>query len=122
MTQAQAQQRPTHDLPLWLTGLVLLLCVSGGTWLIMKLLKDQPSRHVEIPLDKLNGSAHAASLPRAPGGGSGSGRTGSWRGGQGGPGGGNNFRNGRPTFAPPINELIQSSGRNSWRLRSTTAN
>jgi hypothetical protein len=43
----------TRDIPVWLTGLILILCVGGGSYLVWQSLRDQPPQVVEIPPDKL---------------------------------------------------------------------
>jgi Spy/CpxP family protein refolding chaperone len=48
----ESTQSKTRDIPIWLTGMVLLLCIGGGGWLIMWYMRDNPNRVVEIPEDK----------------------------------------------------------------------
>ncbi|MDB5320731.1 MAG: hypothetical protein JWN40_2362 [Phycisphaerales bacterium] len=48
----ESTESKTRDIPIWLTGLVLLLCIGGGGWLIMWYMRDNPNRVVEIPEDK----------------------------------------------------------------------
>jgi hypothetical protein len=48
----ESKESKTRDIPIWLTGMVLLLCIGGGGWLIMWYMRDNPNRVVEIPEDK----------------------------------------------------------------------
>jgi len=56
----ESTESKTRDIPIWLTGLVLLLCIGGGGWLIMWYLRDNPNRVVELPDDKTANYATAS--------------------------------------------------------------
>jgi len=47
-----SKESKTRDIPIWLTGMVLLLCIGGGGWLILWYMRDNPNRVVDIPEDK----------------------------------------------------------------------
>jgi len=52
-TMIESTESKTRDIPIWLTGMVLLLCIGGGGWLIMWYMRgDNPNRVVEIPEEK----------------------------------------------------------------------
>src|SRR5258706_2042466 len=94
----ESTQSKTRDIPIWLTGLVLLLCIGGGGWLIMWYMRDNPNHVVEIPEDKTANYA--------------AGGKGAWRNASGGNQGG--------TRLPKINpdaDGIQASGRSSFRAK-----
>jgi len=42
----------TRDIPLWLTALVVLLCIGGGAWLVKWYMQATPRQVVVIPEDK----------------------------------------------------------------------
>jgi hypothetical protein len=44
-------EEKTRDIPVWLTGIVLILCVLGGGWLIRWYSRDQGTQTVEVPLE-----------------------------------------------------------------------
>jgi len=75
----ELKESKTRDIPLWLTALVILLCIGGGAWLVKWYMKEQPRQVVTIPDDKV--------VP--------TGNRGTWRGQTGGNnnnGGNNGFR------------------------------
>jgi hypothetical protein len=41
----------TRDIPIWLTGVVLILCVVGGAWLVRWYTRDPGTQAVEVPLE-----------------------------------------------------------------------
>lgn len=47
------KESKTRDIPLWLTALVILLCIGGGAWLVKWYMQAQPRQVVEIPDDKV---------------------------------------------------------------------
>jgi hypothetical protein len=48
----ESKQSKTRDIPVWFTGLVLLLCIGGGGWLITWYMRDTSHQVVDIPEDK----------------------------------------------------------------------
>ena len=44
-------EEKTRDIPVWLTGIVLILCVLGGGWLIRWYTRDGGAQTVEVPLE-----------------------------------------------------------------------
>jgi hypothetical protein len=99
----QTIQPKTRDIPVWLTGIVLLLCIGGGGWLIKWYLQDKGSV-VQIPDDKVVANVN------------GNGR-GAWRGQLAG------MNNGFRQDARNRNaDGVHPSGRNSFRAKigSTT--
>lgn len=49
----ETQDNNTRDIPVWLTGLVLILCVSGGSYMVWWYLRDSPKQVATIPQDQL---------------------------------------------------------------------
>jgi hypothetical protein len=100
-TMTESKESKTRDIPIWLTGMVLLLCIGGGGWLILWYMRDNPNRVVEIPEDK--------SVNYATGNGGGGGR-GIFRtqGGQAGP---------RLPRINPNADGIQASSSTSYRAK-----
>jgi hypothetical protein len=94
------KESKTRDIPIWLTGMVLLMCIGGGGWLIMWYMRDDPNRVVEIPEDK------TANYATANGGG---GRA--WRTQGTGAQGGTRIR------VNPDADGIQASSKNSYRAK-----
>lgn len=93
----QTIQPRTRDIPVWLTGIVLLLCIGGGGWLIKWYLQDKGSV-VEIPDDKV--------MPSANGG------RGGWRGQLAG------MNGSRPIDMRNRNaDGVHPAGRNSFRAK-----
>src|SRR3954469_10672040 len=70
MIEVQSKQR---DIPIWLTGIVLILCIVGGGWLVRWYSRDAGAQAVEVPLENpATVAANAkfrAALPAAGGGG-----------------------------------------------------
>jgi hypothetical protein len=48
----ESKESKTRDIPVWFTGLVLLLCIGGGGWLITWYMRDTSHQVVDIPEDK----------------------------------------------------------------------
>jgi hypothetical protein len=68
--QAQSQPQQVRDIPVWLTAIILLLCIGGGGWLIRWYLqKDKPGQTVTLADDKL--PANVKAWKNAQGGGPG---------------------------------------------------
>jgi hypothetical protein len=44
-------QPKTRDIPIWLTGIVLVLCIVGGGWLVRWYTRDAGKQTVEVPLE-----------------------------------------------------------------------
>ena len=65
----------TRDIPVWLTGVVLVLCVAGGVWMVRWYTRQEAKQTVEVPLeDPATAAASAAfrstiAAPGAPGAG-----------------------------------------------------
>jgi hypothetical protein len=53
-------QPKTRDIPVWLTGLVLILCVIGGGWLVRWYTRDGGAQTVDVPLESPAAAAAAA--------------------------------------------------------------
>jgi hypothetical protein len=53
----ETQEAKTRDIPIWLTALVMLLCIGGGAWLIRWYMKDHGSQVVDVPLDHAQAAA-----------------------------------------------------------------
>lgn len=49
----ETQESKTRDIPIWLTGLVLILCIGGGSYMVWWFLRDQPKQVATIPQDQL---------------------------------------------------------------------
>jgi len=96
----ESKESKTRDIPIWLTGMVLLLCIGGGGWLILWYLRDNPNRVVDIPQEK------AASYATGGGGGGKAFRTGGA--GQTGP---------RLPRINPNADGIQASSATSYRAK-----
>jgi hypothetical protein len=47
----ETQESNTRDIPVWLTGLVLILCIGGGSYMVWSFLRDQPRQVATIPED-----------------------------------------------------------------------
>jgi len=58
----------TRDIPVWLTGVVLILCVAGGIWLVRWYSHDTGRRTVEVPLEDPATVAAAAKFRNPPNG------------------------------------------------------
>jgi hypothetical protein len=56
----------TRDIPVWLTGVVLILCVAGGIWLVRWYSHDTGRRTVEVPLEDPATVAAAAKFRNLP--------------------------------------------------------
>jgi hypothetical protein len=98
MTEIAAPKPKTRDIPVWLTGIVLLLCIGGGGWLIKWYLQDKGSV-VEIPDDEV--------VPNNTSGG-----RGAWRGQLAG------MNVPRPDTRNRNADGIHPSGRNSFRAKT----
>jgi hypothetical protein len=48
----ETKESKTRDIPLWLTALVILLCIGGGAWLVKWYVQATPRQVVAIPEDK----------------------------------------------------------------------
>jgi hypothetical protein len=93
----------TRDIPVWLTGIVLLACIGGGGWLIKSYVEDRPRATIEVAVDDGSANARAKSFRGALAGGG----PGSWSaGGGGGGGGGGNYTRG-PVKDPSIDGVQQ---------------
>jgi len=44
-------QPKTRDIPIWLTGVVLILCIVGGGWLVRWYTRDAGTLAVDVPLE-----------------------------------------------------------------------
>ena len=44
-------QPKTRDIPIWLTGIVLILCIVGGGWLVRWYSRDTGTQAIEVPLE-----------------------------------------------------------------------
>jgi hypothetical protein len=44
-------QPKTRDIPIWLTGVVLILCIVGGGWLVRWYSRDPGTQAIEVPLE-----------------------------------------------------------------------
>jgi hypothetical protein len=53
-------QPKTRDIPIWLTGVVLILCVVGGGWLVRWYTRDPGAQAIEVPLEDPATAAAAA--------------------------------------------------------------
>jgi Spy/CpxP family protein refolding chaperone len=49
----ESTQSNTRDIPVWLTALVVMLCIGGGGWMTIWYMRDRPRQVVEIPDDKV---------------------------------------------------------------------
>jgi len=62
----ESTESRTRDIPIWLTGLVLLICVVGGGWTLLWYMKSDARPLVDIPEDKVmaqgNGKAWRGAL------------------------------------------------------------
>jgi len=98
----ELKESKTRDIPLWLTALVILLCIGGGAWLVKWYMKEQPRQVVTIPDDKV--------VP--------TGNRGTWRGQTGGNNnnGGNNGFRAQPQRDINVNG-VQSWSKNSYRAK-----
>ena len=101
MTDIAQPNSKTRDIPVWLTGIVLLLCIGGGGWLIKWYLQDKGSV-VQIPDDQVVAST-------------GNGGRGAWRGQLAGANGGG-FR--PADLRNRDADGIHPSGRNSFRAKT----
>ncbi len=108
----------TRDIPIWLTTLAVLLCLGGGTYLIVWFLNDKQSDPVVITGDKAAEKLKGAAM-RMPGMGFGGGRTG---GGQWN-GGGNNTRGQipAPVTRDGVQELRRGGTGSAYRARAGNA-
>jgi hypothetical protein len=43
-----SEQRPVRDIPIWLTLLILLLCIGGGGWVVWKYTNTNPPEPITI--------------------------------------------------------------------------
>jgi hypothetical protein len=84
----------TRDIPIWLTGIVLLACLGGGGWLIRWYMQDKGKQTVDVT-NEVTAAAAASGRPVRTGSGGGGGRTFS-----GYNGGGGLDRTGRTRVAP----------------------
>jgi hypothetical protein len=92
------KESKTRDIPLWLTAVVILLCIGGGVWLVKWYMQTTPRQVVEIPEDK-NPVANQRS----------------WRGFGQNNNGGSGSNNGRGNRG---NRDINSNGVQSWSNNS----
>ena len=58
----------TRDIPVWLTGVVLILCVAGGVWMVRWYTHDTGPRTVEVPLEDPATLAATAKFRNPPNG------------------------------------------------------
>jgi hypothetical protein len=49
----ETKESKTRDIPIWLTALVIVLCIGGGAWLVKWYMKEQPKQVVIIPDDRV---------------------------------------------------------------------
>ncbi len=91
------KESKTRDIPLWLTALVILLCIGGGAWLVKWYMQATPRQVVEIPEDKNPAPVRGTGFRGFP---------------QAGNNGGNNPRTVRGNFAG--NKDINVNGVQSW--------
>jgi hypothetical protein len=106
----ESKESKTRDIPVWFTGLVLLLCIGGGGWLVTWYMRDTSHQVIDIPEDKTapaNFSGKGWRGPFAAGNGN-----------NGGNNGGNNQGGGQklPRFNPNA-DGIQQSSRVSYQAR-----
>jgi hypothetical protein len=99
------KESKTRDIPLWLTALVILLCIGGGAWLVKWYMQAQPRQVVEIPDDKVQAKP------------AGNGWRGSFNNGNNGGNGFNNRNSGRNQRDINANG-VQPWGANSFRIKT----
>jgi hypothetical protein len=115
----ETNESRTRDIPIWLTGIVLLACLAGGGWLINWYMKDKGKQTVDITSEVTAAAANGNGRPMRTGGGNGSGRTFNGYNGNGGGGGG-----GYRTRAPAVDlsaDGVQSYNSATSRVKSGNA-
>lgn len=95
----ELKESKTRDIPLWLTAVVILLCIGGGAWLVKWYMQATPRQVVEIPEDKNPAPVRGVGLRGFPQ--TGNGNT-----------AGNNARGNRGNFGG--NKDINANGVQSW--------
>jgi hypothetical protein len=61
------EQQPVRDIPVWLTAIILLLCIAAGGWLVRwTLQQDKPGEFVTLADDKLPPAVVKAARPGGP--------------------------------------------------------
>lgn len=102
------KESKTHDIPVWLTGLILILCIGGGSYLLWWSTREPVKQVADIPPDKLTAIAAGG------------------RGWNGALGGGTRNGSGRNTDSLQGNRIprmdpdadgIQQRGRNNYRVK-----
>jgi len=101
------QESKTRDIPLWLTAVVILLCIGGGGWLVKWYMQATPKQVVEIPEDKRPVPARGAGFRGVP---------------QNGNNGNNTGRTTRGNFGGGTRDInangVQSWSNTSYRIKS----
>jgi len=96
----ESKESKTRDIPIWLTALVIVLCLGGGAWLVKWYMKETPTQVVDIPDDK---------VPQGN----------NWRQGRQANNNGGMFRNNNQLPQKDINANgVQPWGRNGFRVKT----